>query len=116
MVSDNGRDCSAHVQAQNEHSKVQTSISAEVIFFFPGDRNEQGLTQFLPEVTDHILSFRRDHEIGEGFSADGVDARTVGGIHFHDGVDIQECSVAFKIRIRKLTLFRKALTLLRKAK
>ena len=89
--------------------------SAEFIFFFLGDRNEQGLTEFLPKVTDHILSFRRDHEIGDGFSADGVDARTVGGIDFHHGVDIQ-ASLSPSIRIRKLTLSRKGLTPLRKAK
>ena len=67
---------------------------SEFVFFFARDGNKQGLTEFLhAEVADHVLGFRRDHEIGEGFSSDGIDAWTVGAIHFHDGVDVQECSV-----------------------
>jgi hypothetical protein len=74
----------------------KTSLASEFVIFFARDRNKQGLTKFLhAKVTDHVLSLRCNHKVGEGFAADRVDARPVGGIHFHDGVDIQECSVAF---------------------
>ena len=47
------------------------------------------------QVTNHPLSFRCDHEVVEGFAADGVDAWAIGGIHFHDRIDGEERPIAF---------------------
>jgi len=71
-------------------------LCSEFILSFPRNRKEQGLTELLKaKVTNHHLSFRCDHEVGEGFAADGVDAWAVGGIHFHDRIDVEERPIAF---------------------
>ena len=71
-------------------------LCSEFILFFPRNRKEQGLTELLnAKVPNHHLSFRCDHEVGEGFAADGVDAWAVGGIHFHDRIDVEERPIAF---------------------
>ena len=43
-----------------------------------------------PKRLDHRLRLGRQHEVGEGLAAGGVDARAVGGVHLHHRVDVQQ--------------------------
>ena len=48
-------------------------LCSEFILSFPRNRKEQRLTELLnANVPNHHLSFRCDHEVGEGFAADGL--------------------------------------------
>ena len=76
--------------------QISSTLNSELVLFLAGDRNEKRLAEFLDaETANHILGLWRDHEIGESLAARRVNPRPVGGIHFHDGVNIQERFVAF---------------------
>ena len=96
----------------NQHKPGTARLPSEIDYcrvhlLFPRRRNEQGLTEFLPKVTDHVRVSGATNEMAKAFPPTEL-MRGPSRIHFHDRRDIQDCSVALD-RIRKLTLSRKGL-------
>src|SRR5262249_34080110 len=61
----------------------------------PPDRYEKRLAKFFHvEILNHRLGGGRDHEISKRFAASGIDFWTVRRIHLHDGIEVQQASVA----------------------
>jgi len=71
-------------------------LCSEFILSFPRNRKEQRLTELLnANVPNHHLSFRCDHEVGEGFAADGLMRGPLTGFTSNDRIDVEERPIAF---------------------
>ena len=67
-----------------------SKLNSELVFLLARDGNKQRLAELIDaEPLNDFLNSRRYHEICEGLAAGNIDARTVGGIHFENRIDIQ---------------------------
>src|SRR3989338_6177300 len=100
----------SHVMAQISGSPVKRSQNAcpmpsqmssmsasDLLFPLSRDGDEQRLPVFLhTEALDYGLGLWGDHEIGEGLSSSGVNSRSIGRIHLHHRIDVQERLVSLQ--------------------
>ena len=56
--------------------------------------NKASAELFDAKTLDQVLCFCRDHEISESSAGGLIYARSVGRIHFHHGIDVEQRAIA----------------------